>query len=542
MAVGSGCDENIWGSTSGRAIISRRSQSFSARRRSFSCFSSLTWDSNSLADSSSAASRCFFLMRKRALAAVFLLRLSSSIARRFVSASASGLPVSTSLTRSASVEDEGRPRWDCVLSSNAVPRCETSSPAGSRDIDALRFWVAAGIDDNGGDILDSWGRGCECIAERDAHEDDAVEVGDTDVAAAAAELRFVAWDAAMAPVEGAEDEDDKCDVWLGGCQDGNPGCEGLDERACHKLASISGFLFRRCWRASVDVRSHSWLGDDDEAECTGCCCRCCSCCCCCCGGGVMDEEEAEGALEKASICPALVHGWDTCGAKSGFALSRVRGSCWYDDESASTPVLMDEGDVESGDGLGICKDGRADTGCVGSRSSARSLSRAALEWAPEAAICRWRSLSSCRSRSSWSFSGWLSFSSSAMSACPIGPSKEKLAFVHIASWFAKLFITSSEAEEPAELCVICCADGEEIEFRLARSVSDDEEIVWLWLGVVWWSWDWWLGVSCTWLSPSKNAIELPWSLDIVSSLWWGQFQERRWICAINSVLRWTYCR
>jgi hypothetical protein len=38
-------------------------------------------------------------------------------------------------------------------------------------------------------------------------------------------------------------------------------------------------------------------------------------------------------------------------------------------------------------------------------------------------------------------------------------------------------MTSSEAEEPAELCVICCADGEEIEFRLARSVSDDEEIV-----------------------------------------------------------------
>lgn len=110
VAVGSGCDENICGSASGRAIISRRSQSFSARRRSFSCFSSLTWDSNSLADSSSAASRCFFLMRKRALAAVFLLRLSSSIARRFVSASASGLPVSTSLTRSASVDDDGRPR------------------------------------------------------------------------------------------------------------------------------------------------------------------------------------------------------------------------------------------------------------------------------------------------------------------------------------------------------------------------------------------------------------------------------------------------
>ena len=78
------------------------------------------------------------------------------------------------------------------MSSNVVPRCKTSSPAESRDIDALRFWVAAGMDDNGGDILDSGGRGCECIAERDAHEDDAVEVGDTDVAAAAAELRFVA--------------------------------------------------------------------------------------------------------------------------------------------------------------------------------------------------------------------------------------------------------------------------------------------------------------------------------------------------------------
>ena len=88
------------GSASGRDMIKRRSQSFSERRRSFSCFSSFTCFSSSRADISRAASRCFFLIRKRALAKVFRRRLSSSKASRFVSASACELPVFASFTRS----------------------------------------------------------------------------------------------------------------------------------------------------------------------------------------------------------------------------------------------------------------------------------------------------------------------------------------------------------------------------------------------------------------------------------------------------------
>lgn len=69
------------------SVINPRSQPFSVLSVSTSFSRTATRSLNSLASISSACSRCFFLTRKRALAAVFRRRLSSSIARRFRSSS-----------------------------------------------------------------------------------------------------------------------------------------------------------------------------------------------------------------------------------------------------------------------------------------------------------------------------------------------------------------------------------------------------------------------------------------------------------------------
>lgn len=138
---------------SGRAVIRRRSHSFSVRKRSFSCFSSPTWFSSSRAESSRAASRCFFLMRKRALAAVFLRRLSSSIARRLASASASGLPVSTSFTRSARLDEFPRRASGLVSSSSSSDLDSAFGVSGSvLETDRFRDGVTLGVEGSEGNL------------------------------------------------------------------------------------------------------------------------------------------------------------------------------------------------------------------------------------------------------------------------------------------------------------------------------------------------------------------------------------------------------
>lgn len=233
---------------SGREVISRRSQSFSVRKRSFSCLSSWTCASSSRADISNAASLCFFLMRNRALAAVLRRRLSSSIASRLASASASGLPVSTNLTRSASVEPAARPRAgaacdedaDVLVLAKPVGLLEPSPlprlacvEAEAVEAGKLRLRCSDGRDEallsvRGGSV----GKGSPSVPPCDGGVNVGAVGGHTE--------GFIAGAGVL------EDDDDDDDATADG---GTP--------LGHKLESIDGFLDRRYCSANVDVRSHA---------------------------------------------------------------------------------------------------------------------------------------------------------------------------------------------------------------------------------------------------------------------------------------------
>lgn len=223
-------------------MIKRRSQSFSERRRSFSCFSSFTCFSSSRADISRAASRCFFLIRKRALAKVFRRRLSSSKASRFVSASVCELPVFASFTRSDA--------------------CAVEAPA------------LGIVTDTSGSCF-SMGEGCCCDSADDGDSGfarlDSADVGSNGcIGGSGCSL--------------AEDDE------LGSFEDNSGGRLGVEDALpicckrwdCHRVDSASGLLLIRCCSANVDVRSQSdWAAPGAR-------------CCCGCENNVDAEEDGHG--------------------------------------------------------------------------------------------------------------------------------------------------------------------------------------------------------------------------------------------------------